>query len=422
MNILIKSALIIDPNSPHNKKKRDILIEQGVITSIKSEIKADKGIKVVESENLCVSPGWFDLQANFADPGFEYKEDLNSGTKAAAQGGFTGVCLMPSTHPPLSTKSDIEYVKNKTAGNIVDIYPAGCVSHNAEGKELSEMYDMHLSGAIAFTDDKKAVNNSGLLLRALLYSKNFNGIVLTYCDDKGISADGKMNEGTTSTALGIKGMPALAEELMVSRNIQIAEYAGARIHIASVSTKGSVELIREAKAKKLKVTASVNAYNIALDDSLLNGFDPNYKVNPPLRTVEDIQALKKGIADGTIDVITSDHSPEDIESKKTEFDHAAFGMSSIEAAFALVNSNKERLKLEKIISALAINPRKILGIEIPSIKENSRANITLFDPEKQWTVESSKLRSKSKNNPFAGQKFIGKVIGVYNKKAYVAAT
>ncbi len=416
MNILIKSATIIGSNSPHNGKTMDVLIENGIITSIKSKINADKNVKLIEADNLHISAGWFDMQVNFCDPGFEHKEDLESGIKAAVAGGFTGVAVVSSTNPTIHSKSEVQYIKNKTAGSIVDVYPIGTLSYKQEGNDISEMYDMHQSGAVAFSDDKKSVANAGLLMRALLYAKNFGGLIITHCDEKSISQDGKINEGETSTKLGLKGMPALAEEVMVNRNIFLAEYTDAPIHISNVSTLKSMELIKQAKAKGLKVTASVNAYNIALDDSALSGFDSNYKLNPPLRTKKDIEALKKGINDGTIDCITSDHRPQDIESKNLEFDNSSNGMIGLETAFGLINSNKGKIELETIIDTLTTNPRRILRQKELKIEEGEIANITLFKPDLEWTVDKKHLNSKSINTPFVGTKFIGKVIGIINNK------
>lgn len=421
MSLLLKNARIVDPQSPHNGKNVDILIENGVIKSIKAGIKTDRNIKTIESGNLHVSPGWFDMQANFRDPGFEYKEDLASGMSAAAAGGFTGVAVMPSTHPPVHTKAEVEYIINKTTAitSPVQVHPVGCISYNLEGKDIAEMYDMHRSGAVAFSDDKKPVSNSGLLMRALLYSKNFNGLVISHCDDKSISQDGKMNEGVMNTRLGLKGIPALAEELMIARNIYLAEYTGARIHFSSVTTERSAELIREAKAKGLEVTASVNAHHLALDESLLEDFDTNYKVTPPLRTKSDTEALRKALADGTIDAIASDHSPEDIENKEVEFDHAAFGILGLETAYALVNTHRGKLRTETIVNRLAVRPREILNLEVPIIAEGEKANLTFFDPDIEWTFEPKHIRSKSKNTPLIGSTFKGRVLGVYNRKQAV---
>lgn len=416
MNILIKQARIIDPGSAHNGKTADILIENGIITSIRSKITTDKNVKTIEAENLHASAGWMDMQVNFCDPGYEHKEDLETGIRAAAAGGFTAVAITSSTNPPIHSKAQVQYIRNNTENGLVDVYPIAAATVNREGKELSEMYDMQQAGAIAFSDDKNTISNAGILMRALLYSKNFNALVMTHCDDKSISQDGQMNEGETSTTLGLKGIPALAEELMISRNIFLAEYTAAPLHISNVSTRASVQLIREAKAKGLKITASVNAYNIALDDTLLAGFDSNYKLNPPLRAKADLEALRKGLADGTIDTITSDHRPQDIESKDVEFDHASNGMIGLESAFGLLNTNKGRLRLETIIEALSVKPRTVLKLKPVTIKEGEAANITLFDPEQEWIFEKKHIQSKSSNTPLTGSKFKGKVIGIINRK------
>ncbi|MDO9184540.1 MAG: dihydroorotase [Bacteroidia bacterium] len=416
MNILIKSAHIIDSKSPYNGKVVDVLIENGMISSIKSKIVPQKNVKVIEAKNLHLSAGWLDMQVSFCDPGFEHKEDLNSGISAAIAGGYTGVAVVSSTNPPIHSKGDVQYIKNKTVNSIVDVHPIGTVSYRQEGKDISEMYDMQQAGAVAFSDDKKPITDAGLLMRALLYSQNFGSLIITHCDEKSISQDGKMNEGATSTILGLKGIPALAEELMVGRNIFLAEYTNAPIHISNISTQKSVSLIKQAKASGLKITASINAYNIALDDTALLGFDSNYKLNPPLRIKSDMEALRKGLADGTIDAITSDHRPQDIETKDIEFDYASNGMIGLESAFGLINTNKGKIKLETIIDALTINPRTILKLEQPKIAEGQQANITLFDPEAEWIFEKKSIRSKSTNTPFIGTKFKGKVIGIINKK------
>jgi dihydroorotase len=416
MNILIKSATVIDPSSPHHGKVVDLLVENGVISSIRAKINADKNIKVIDLPNMHISAGWMDMQVSFCDPGFEHKEDLESGIRAAAAGGFTAVATVSGTNPPIHSKAEVQYIINKTNNAIVNVHPLGALSHNREGKDISEMYDMKQAGAVAFSDDKRPVSDAGLLMRALLYSKNFNGLIITHCDERSISLDGKMNEGEVSTTLGLKGIPALAEELMISRNISLAEYTGAPIHIANISTQGSVELIRQAKARGTRVTASVNAYNLALDDSALVGFDSNFKLDPPLRGRTDIDALKKGITDGTIDVITSDHRPQDIESKDVEFDHASHGMIGLETMFALLNTNRGKTRLDHIIRALTSGPRQVLQLEPVTIAEGELANITLFDPDAEWTFEKKNIRSRSFNSPFIGSRFKGKALGIVNGK------
>ncbi|MCF8423818.1 MAG: dihydroorotase [Bacteroidia bacterium] len=419
MNLLIKQATVIDSTSQYNGRVVDILIEKGVITQVKKNIVPEKGIKTIEADGLHVSAGWLDMQVNFCDPGYEHKETLDNGLKSAAKGGFTSVCLMSGTNPPLHNKAQIEYVVNRAKGNLVDVLPIGTLSYNQEGKDLSEMYDMKLSGAAAFSDYKKTAKDAGLILRALQYSQNINSFIIAHCDDKTISHDGLVNEGVMSTKLGLKGIPALAEEIMLQRNIQILEYTGGKMHIPTISTKGSVELIKKAKAKKLNITCGVAAYNLLLDDSELEGFDTNYKVNPPLRTKEDIDALKKGIADGTIDVIVSDHNPQDIESKDLEFDLADNGMVGLESCFGVLNmALSSKLSLENIIDALTKNPRSILGLDTVSVKEGAEANLTLFNPTKKYVFGKSHLVSSNKNSGIIGKELKGGVIGVVNNNQY----
>jgi dihydroorotase len=421
MKLLIQKAKIVDPNSPHNGKICDVLIDNGQIISVGDKIDPPQGGECFTASNLHLSPGWFDMQANFRDPGYEYKEDLETGAAAAASGGFTGIALMPSTQPPIHSKAEVEYIRNKAKHGAVEIFPVGTLSKNLEGQELSEMYDMHLSGAIAFSDDKKPVKSSGLLLRALLYSKNFNRLIFTHCDEQSISSDGKMNEGLMSTKLGLKGIPALAEEVMLSRNIQLARYADAAIHISSVSTAAAVEMIRVAKQSGLNISASVNAHHLCLEDTALIEFDSNLKVNPPLRSSADRLALKKGLADGTIDVIVSDHCPEDPENKMLEFDLAAFGMIGLETAYALANTYSG-LQIETLIDKISVSPRKLLGLAVPAIRAGEKANLSLFDPELSWTFSAKEIRSKSRNTPFIGHVLRGKALGIFNQGILIRNT
>ncbi|MCD6018498.1 MAG: dihydroorotase [Bacteroidetes bacterium] len=420
MNVLIKQATLIDTTSSHHGKVVDILIEKGIIVQIKKSIQAEKGVKVIEGLDLHVSAGWLDMQVNFCDPGNEHKETLENGLRAAAKGGFTGVAVMSGTNPPLHNKAQIDYVVNKSRSNTVDVHPVGTLSHNQEGKDLSEMYDMQLSGAVGFSDYKKATKDAGLILRALQYSKNINSFIITHCDDKTISHDGLMNEGITSTRLGLKGMPALAEEIMLQRNIQILEYTGGRMHIPTISTKGSAELIRKAKARKLNITCGVAAYNLLLDDTAVEGFDTNFKVNPPLRTKDDIEALKKAVADGTIDVIVSDHNPQDIESKDLEFDHADNGMVGLESCFGVLNKALDKkVSLEQMVNTLTKNPRSVLGLKEVQVREGVEANLTLFNPEKKYVFEKSHVVSSNKNSGFIGKELKGEVLGVINKNTLI---
>jgi dihydroorotase len=414
MDILIKSATIVHKGHPLHLKKADILINNGIIKSIAENIDV-KNVTVFSSENLHVSIGWMDMRANFSDPGLEHREDIKSGLQAAAKGGYTAVAIMPSTNPPLHSKSQIEYALKNASGNICNIYPMGCISQNREGKDMAEMFDMKKAGAIAFTDDKRPVENAGLLLRALQYNKIFNGLVVSFAEDKNIAGDGKVNEGVVATRLGLKGIPALAEELMIARDIYLAEYADAPIHFTCISAAKSVELIKAARKKGVKVTADVTAHHLLLNDSVLEGFDSNYKVKPPLRTIEDCKALIAGINDGTIAVICSDHTPQEIEMKDREFDHAGYGIIALQTAFACANEAlKNKVKLEDIIAAISINPRKVLGITQPQLQEGAKAELTLFNPDLSWELKAEDIVSKSKNTPFIGRNMLGKALAIAN--------
>jgi dihydroorotase len=418
MDLLIKSVQIVDPGSPFSGERKDILIKGGRITGIDDNIHAD-GCEIFNAEGLKASPGWFDTRANFRDPGFEYKEDISSGARAAIAGGFTAVAISPATCPAVHSKSQVEYIKSKAAGLLTDLYPIGTISHSLEGRDLSEMYDMHLAGAVAFSDDKKPVSNAGLFLRALFYAKNFKGLVMSYPEEKELSSGGLMNEGLNSTLLGLKGIPYLAEDVMVRRDLALAEYADSPIHFSNISSPSSITLIREAKARGLKVTADINAYLLALDDSVMDRYDSNYKVKPPLRSAKDIDAFIKGLADGTLDIICSDHNPEDEESKNVEFEYATYGMIGLETAYAVINTSlRGVLTDEQIIEKIAINPRKLLSLPVPSLMKDSRANLTVFDPTREWIFGENDIRSKSRNTPFIGRQFTGKAVAVFNNDQF----
>ena len=417
MNVLIKQAKVVCPQSSFHNKTVDILIENGTISQIKKSIPA-AGVKTIEANGLMVSIGWLDMQANLCDPGFEHKEDLESGLKAAAAGGFTGLGVVSGTNPPLHNKAQIEYIINRSNTNLVDVYPIGTLSQNQEGKDLSEMYDMKLAGAVAFSDYKNPVKDAGLVLRALQYTTNIGSFIITHCDDKSISHGGQMNEGETSTMLGLKGIPALAEEIMLQRNIAVLEYAGGKMHIPTISTKGSVDLIKKAKANGLQITCGVAAHNLLLDDSVLTDFDSNYKVNPPLRNKKDVEALRKALENGVMDVVVSDHRPQDIECKDLEFDLADNGIIALQSAYASALTGMKG-EAEALVNALTVNPRKILGLELPKIEEGQKANLTLFTAEGETVLSEKDILSRSKNTPFIGKTLQGKVIGaINNNKGY----
>lgn len=410
--ILIKNATVVDPNSVHHLKKTDLLIESGIITVIDNNIEAIANeTELIEGENLHVSIGWMDLRVNFNDPGNEHKEDLESGAKAAMQGGFTAVACMGSTNPALHSKSQIQYVVNKSVNLPIHIYPIATVTTKAEGIDLAELYDMSLSGAIAFSDNKNPLANAELLQRAMLYASGFNKKIIQLPLDKKIANDGKMNEGIVSTMLGLKGIPAIAEELMLQRDLTLAAHHDIAIHIGGLSTAGSVALIRTAKKEGIKVTCDVHVINLLLHDTVLEEFDTNYKVLPPLRTAKDSAALIDGLIDGTIDAICSDHTPQDAESKVKEFDIAEFGMIGLETFYGVLNQAlNNKLSVEQLVQKIAINPRKIFDIELPKLAINQKANITVFSPSVAWSYHSDKSFSKSKNSPFNGHEFKGKVL------------
>ncbi|SDD93975.1 dihydroorotase [Mucilaginibacter pineti] len=412
MNLLIKSATILDPGSPFHQQVADILIENGVITRIADDIEADA--ELIEGEGKYVSPGFFDLNCNIGELGLETKEDMQSGTRAAAAGGFTGVALMPNTIPPVHSKAEIEYLLNRSRGNLVDVYPLGTISHKRDGKDLAEMYDMYLSGAKAFTDGNRPVQDAGLMERALLYAQGFDALIFSYPEDTAIAGKAKVNEGEISTLLGMKGIPSLAEELMIARDLYLAEYTVSKIHFSTISTARSVELIREAKRKGLEVTCDVAAHHLILTDEALLGFDSMYKVKPPLRTKDDVSALIKGLKDDTIDAIVSQHTPHEVEFKDVEFEVAEYGIVGLQTALAL--ALKTGLPVELLVEKLAINPREILGVAVPVIAEGEKANLVLFDTEAEWEYNSKNNLSKSVNSPYIGQNLKGKVLLTYNNQ------
>ncbi len=414
MNILVKQVTVINAASPHHNKVVDILIEKGVITEIKKIIAAKNGFKIIEPAGAYVTLGWLDMQVNFCDPGYEHKETIINGLAAAAAGGFTGVCVHSGTNPPLHTKAQIEYVKNQANNNLVNVYPVGTLSHGNDGKDLSEMYDMQLAGAVAFSDYKSAVGDAGLILRALQYAHSINSFIITHANDKSISHGGQMNEGITSTKLGLKGIPAIAEELMVQRNLQLLEYSGGRLHFPTISTKGSVELIKKAKANGLRVTCGVAAHNLLLDESELQNFDTNFKTDPPLRDRNDVATLRKALESGVIDVVVSDHSPQDIESKELEFDLADDGIIGLQTAFCCLTTAMPKIAATKISECLAETPRLILGLNAEIIAEGSKANLTIFSLTQHTTLLEKDIVSKAKNTPFIGKEMKGRVIATIN--------
>lgn len=416
MDLLIRSAVITDPESSHNGQTRDILIREGVIRKIGTGLEKPEGTEELNIPGLHVSPGFVDMQANFRDPGHEYKEDLRSGSQAAVRGGFTRVCIQSSTQPALDHKSAIESVCKQSESLPVDILPIGALTNGREGKEMAELYDMQQAGAIAFSDDKRPVNNPKLLELILEYARNFNGLIIHFPDTTDLTRNAMMNEGEMSVNLGLKGFPPIAEELALNRDLYLLEYTGSRMHVPLISSGNSVKLIAQAKEKGLRVSAGIAPHYLLFNEQVMAGFDSVHKVKPPYRTDRDIEMLKKGLKNGSIEVICSDHSPEDTETKRCELEHAAFGIINIETCFAAAHTAlKNELTLDELVEKLSINPRKILQLQPATIEENNQAELSFFDPEHTWNYTDKESLSKSRNSPFSGYSFTGRVKGIFHK-------
>lgn len=413
MKVLLKQVNIVSPQSPLNGLVKDIYIENGKIEKIADQIdNSDKAVTVIQDTDLHCSIGWMDTNVQWGDPGLEYRETIESGAAAAASGGFTDVLLMPNSQPTISSKSQVEYVKQRTALLPVTVLPIGSITKNAEGKELAEMYDMYNSGAVAFSDGNKPVQASGIMLKAFQYILNLPTLIIQTPNDKSLSGHGLMNEGIQSTRLGLPGIPAIAEELMIARDIELLKYSKSALHISSVSTVRAVELIDAAKKEGLNISCSVTPYHLLYCDEDLHTYDTNLKIEPPLRNKEDMLGLRQALLQGKIDCITSQHKPLHPDEKICEFEYAKAGISGIETVFPICQQLE--IPLEKIIDVLAVQPRKILGRNIPLIAEGEPACITLFAPKLEYTITASSLRTISKNNPFIGQSVKGKVIGIIN--------
>jgi dihydroorotase len=416
MKLLIKQAIIADPASPHNGLTADIFINKGIIEKIGPSLSNQADQIIQCSPNTYVSPGWVDVFAHLGDPGYEYKETLETGAAAAAAGGYTDVLVTPNTSPVVHNKATVEYITQKSKPLLVTIHPIGAITRNTEGKELAEMYDMHVSGAVAFGDGKNCVQSAGLLIKALQYVKAFNGVVIQVPDDKSVNPNGLINEGIASTQMGLPGKPTLAEELIVARDIKLARYAESAIHFTGVSTSKSLAYIKRGK-EAANISCSIAPFQLYFCDEDLAGYNTNLKVNPPLRTKEERSALIKAVKEGIVDCIATHHQPHEYDSKVCEFEYAKDGMIGLETAYAVVNSTVE-ISPDQTACLFSLNARRLFGLPTIIVKEGAKAKLTFFDPHAKWVFSENDIQSKSKNSPFIGKPFTGKVLGIVNEEKY----
>ena len=419
MKAVLKNINLLHPEQKLNEKGIDLLLIDGVISKIGSLKKEDsEGAEVFNLSGKYVVPGFFDMHVHLREPGREDEETVISGCNAAANGGYTGIACMPNTEPAIDSAEVVELIHKQAANQLVDVHIVGTATLGRKGEVISPMAELRDAGVVGFSDDGVAIKTAGILKRAFEYSKMFNMPIIEHCEDESL-AGGAMNEGINSTMLGLPPIPSIAEDLIVSRDIMVSEYTGGKIHIAHISTKKSIELVREAKKKGLNVTAEVAPHHFTLTDDAVKTYDTNTKMNPPLRKQEDLDEVYSGLKDGTIDCIASDHAPHSLEEKEAEFEHAPNGIIGLETQVGLALTellHKNILSLEKLVEKMAINPRKILNIPVPKFEAGQPANFTILDLDEIWTVDLTKSKSKSKNSPFDKRLLTGKAIAVINKR------
>ncbi len=420
-DLLLKGGTLLDPVD-NTSRRADILIREGNIAAVEESI-AVEGFPSVDVSEHYVSPGWMDMHVHLREPGFEHKETIATGCRAAVAGGFTAVACMPNTEPPIHTRDVVEFIVERGNQTMVDVHPIACVSKKREGKELTEMADLVDGGAVAFSDDGSPVQHSGLMRRALEYSSMLDRPIINHMEDLTLNPHGHMHEGAVATRLGVPGIPALAEEVMIARDLLIAEATGGHVHVAHISTARAVELVRKAKAQGIRVTAEVCTHHLALTDEAVESsdYDTHTKMHPPLRPESDRQALIAGVKDGTIDAICTDHAPHASFEKEVEFMAAPFGILGLETAWGLIGRellDPGHLSVMDAVRKLTVTPRAILGLAQPSVSEGTPANLTVFNADATWVFKKHHIKSKSENTPFVGDEMVGRAIGVYNRNQW----
>jgi dihydroorotase len=418
MNFLLKNCRLIDPQLSLDAAT-DILIVDGVISKIGANLAVSSGTQVEDLKGAVTAPGFIDMHVHFREPGFEHKETIASGCAAAAEGGFTAVCCMPNTNPAIDDPAIVRDIESraKLAQTIVDVYSIAAVTKRREGKELSPILELAEAGAVGFSDDGAPVESAEIMRRALEYAAATGRPVIQHAEEVAMTKGGAMSEGAVATSLGMPGMPGIAEDIVVARDLILNQYLGARYHVAHISTRGAVDLVREAKSNGQHVTCEVTPHHFTLTDEVVRSFDTNTKMNPPLRSADDVEAMKEGLRDGTIDAIATDHAPHSYDEKQVEYANAPFGIVGLETALGLSITHlvaAKILTLAQLIEKFAVNPRKILNMPSVTIAVGQKANLTIFDPNVEWTVDVSRFKSRSKNSPFEGHKLKGKAIGVFN--------
>ncbi len=419
LNVLLKGGHVIDPVTGTDDTL-DIQIRDGSITEVGRSLTGKKSIDTIDLRGKIVAPGFLDMHVHLREPGYEHKETIETGCRAAAAGGFTGVCCMPNTNPPIDSESVVRYVKRRGAtvlDGVVDVFPIAAVTKGREGKELAPMAELVQAGAVAFSDDGSPVESSEVMRRAFEYASMFDVPLIQHAEEASLTKGGVVNEGFISTSLGLPSIPSIAEAMMIARDLSLLEYVGGRYHAAHISTAQSWELIRSAKKRGLPVTCEVTPHHFTLTEEAIGGYDTNTKMNPPLRTQEDVEAMKVGLSDGTIDVIASDHAPHSFDEKEVEYINAPFGIVGLETAVGLAATElieSGLLSWKMLIEKFSVNPRRILRLATLKIQPNEKANLMIVDPNFEWVVDISKFKSKSRNSPFGGRRLKGRAIGVIN--------